>query len=312
MGGQASYICGMSIKVSNLTKLYGSQKAVDDISFEVNKGEVLGFLGPNGAGKSTTMKILTCFIPQTTGQAWVCGKDTISDSIEVRKKIGYLPESNALYYDMYVQEYLEFMAGLHKLGDKTQQRIEAMIEATGLTAERKKLVGQLSKGYKQRVGLAQAMLHDPEVLILDEPTSGLDPNQLIEIRELIRRLGKDKTVIFSSHIMQEVQAVADRVIIINKGKIVANDTTEALQHKLNNEVTVIAEFKQKIDRAILGQIKGIKHYEQLKDGRWSFVSSGQGDLREEIFYFAKNKDLTLLGLEKEQFSLEDVFKQVTK
>ncbi|MCW3126523.1 MAG: gliding motility-associated transporter ATP-binding subunit GldA [Bacteroidetes bacterium] len=302
----------MSIKVSNLTKLYGTQKAVDDISFEVNKGEVLGFLGPNGAGKSTTMKILTCFIPQTTGQAWVCGKDTITDSIEVRKKIGYLPESNALYYDMYVQEYLEFMAGLHKLGDKTQPRIEAMIEATGLTAERKKMVGQLSKGYKQRVGLAQAMLHDPEVLILDEPTSGLDPNQLIEIRELIRKLGKDKTVIFSSHIMQEVQAVADRVIIINKGKIVANDTTEALQHKLNNEVTVIAEFKQKIERSQLGQLKGIKHYEQLKDGRWSFVSNGQGDLREEIFIFARNKDLILLGLEKEQFSLEDVFKQVTK
>ena len=302
----------MSIKVSNLTKLYGSQKAVDDISFEVNKGEILGFLGPNGAGKSTTMKILTCFIPQTTGQAWVCGKDTISEPMEVRKKIGYLPESNALYYDMYVYEYLEFMAGLHHLGGRTKERIEAMIEATGLTAERKKIVGQLSKGYKQRVGLAQAMLHDPEVLILDEPTSGLDPNQLIEIRELIRRLGKDKTVIFSSHIMQEVQAVADRVIIINKGKIVANDTAEALQHKLNNEVTVIAEFKQKPDRSQLGQIKGVKHYEQLRDGRWSFISNGQGDLREEIFFFAKNRDLTLLGLEKEQFSLEDVFKQVTK
>lgn len=302
----------MSIKVSNLTKQYGSQKAVDDISFEVNKGEILGFLGPNGAGKSTTMKILTCFIPQTTGQAWVCGYDTLADPMAVRRKIGYLPESNALYYDMYVYEYLEFMAGLHKLGDKTEPRIEAMIEATGLTAERRKIVGQLSKGYKQRVGLAQAMLHDPEVLILDEPTSGLDPNQLIEIRELIRSLGKDKTVIFSSHIMQEVQAVADRVIIINKGKIVANDTTDALQYKLNNEVTVIAEFKQKIDRSQLGQIKGIKHYEQLKDGRWSFVSNGSSDLREEIFFFAKNKDLILLGLEKEQFSLEDVFKEVTK
>ena len=302
----------MSIKVSNLTKQYGSQLAVNDISFEVGKGEILGFLGPNGAGKSTTMKILTCFIPQTTGQALVCGKDTMTDSIEVRRKIGYLPESNALYYDMYVQEYLEFMAGLHKLGDKTQSRIEAMIEATGLTAERKKQVGQLSKGYKQRVGLAQAMLHDPEVLILDEPTSGLDPNQLIEIRELIRRLGKDKTVIFSSHIMQEVQAVADRVVIINKGKIVADDTAEALQHKLNNEVTVIAEFKQKVERSQLGQLRGIKHYEQMKDGRWSFVSNGQGDLREELFLFARNKDLILLGLEKEQFSLEDVFKQVTK
>jgi ABC-2 type transport system ATP-binding protein len=301
----------MSIKVSNLTKLYGQQKAIDDISFEVHKGEVLGFLGPNGAGKSTTMKILTCFIPQTTGQAWVCGRDTVTDPIEVRKKIGYLPESNALYYDMYVYEYLEFMAGLHKLGDRTKERIETMIEVTGLTAERRKIVGQLSKGYKQRVGLAQAMLHDPEVLILDEPTSGLDPNQLIEIRELIRTLGRDKTVIFSSHIMQEVQAVADRVIIINKGKIVANDTTEHLQHKLNNEVTVIAEFKQKVEHAMLHQIKGIKHFEELKDGKWSFVSNGKSDLREEIFYFAKDKDLTLLGLQKEEYSLEDVFKQVT-
>jgi ABC-2 type transport system ATP-binding protein len=231
--------------------------------------------------------------------------------MEVRKKIGYLPESNALYYDMYVYEYLEFMAGLHKLGDRTKERIETMIEVTGLTAERRKIVGQLSKGYKQRVGLAQAMLHDPEVLILDEPTSGLDPNQLIEIRELIRKLGRDKTVIFSSHIMQEVQAVADRVIIINKGKIVANDTTEHLQHKLNNEVTVIAEFKQKLDRAQLAQIKGLKDFQELKDGKWSFVSNGQSDLREEIFYFAKNKDLTLLGLQKEEFSLEDIFKQVT-
>ena len=301
----------MSIKVSNLTKIYGQQRAVDNISFEVHKGEVLGFLGPNGAGKSTTMKILTCFIPQTTGQAWVCGKDTMTDPIEVRKKIGYLPESNALYYDMYVYEYLEFMAGLHKLGDKTKERIETMIEVTGLKAERKKIVGQLSKGYRQRVGLAQAMLHDPEVLILDEPTSGLDPNQLIEIRELIRRLGRDKTVIFSSHIMQEVQAVADRVVIINKGHIVADDTTESLQHKLNNEVTVVAEFKQKVDSKLMGQIRGIKHYEELKDGKWSFVSNGQSDLREEIFYFAKNKDLTLLGLQKEEFSLEDVFKQVT-
>jgi ABC-2 type transport system ATP-binding protein len=301
----------MSIKVSNLTKVYGQQKAVDDISFEVNPGEVLGFLGPNGAGKSTTMKILTCFIPQTSGQALVCGRDTMNEPMEVRKKIGYLPESNALYYDMYVYEYLEFMAGLHKLGDKTKERIETMIEVTGLTRERKKIVGQLSKGYKQRVGLAQAMLHDPEVLILDEPTSGLDPNQLIEIRELIRQLGRNKTVIFSSHIMQEVQAVADRVIIINKGQIVANDTTEQLQHKLNNEVTVIAEFKQKVDRALLGNMRGVKAFNELKDGRWSFVSTGQSDLREEIFYFAKDRDLTLLTLHKEEFSLEDIFKQVT-
>ena len=302
----------MSVKVSGLTKIYGAQRAVDDISFEVNKGEVLGFLGPNGAGKSTTMKILTCFIPQSLGKAEVCGYDTISSPLEVAKKIGYLPESNPLYYDMYVREYLEFMAGLHKLGKITKSRIDEMLEVTGLTAERKKKVGQLSKGYKQRVGLAQAMLHNPEVLILDEPTSGLDPNQLVEIRSLIKQLGKDKTVIFSSHIMQEVQAVADSVIIINKGKIVANDSTENLQKRIGNEIIVTAEFKQNIDRAILGMIKGVKDYEQLKDGKWNFISEGRRDIREDIFNFAKEMNLTLLSLYKEESSLEDIFKQLTK
>lgn len=302
----------MSIKVSGLTKIYGAQKAVDEISFEVNKGEVLGFLGPNGAGKSTTMKILTCFIPQTSGKATVCGYDTSAAPLEVTKHIGYLPENNPLYYDMYVREYLEFVAGLHKLGKITNQRIDEMIEVTGLTAERKKKVGQLSKGYKQRVGIAQAMLHNPEVLILDEPTSGLDPNQLVEIRSLIKQLGKDKTVIFSSHIMQEVQAVADRVIIINKGKIVANDSTESLQSKISNEIIVTAEFKQAVDRGLLGMIKGVKSYEQLKDGKWNFRAEGQKDLREDIFNFAKEKNLTLLHLNKEEYSLEDVFKQLTK
>ncbi len=302
----------MSVKVSSLSKIYGTQKAVDEISFEVNKGEVLGFLGPNGAGKSTTMKILTCFIPQSSGTATVCGYDTIAEPLEVTKKIGYLPESNPLYMDMYVREYLEFMAGLHKLGKITSKRIDEMLEVTGLIAERKKKVGQLSKGYKQRVGLAQAMLHDPEVLILDEPTSGLDPNQLVEIRSLIKQLGKNKTVIFSSHIMQEVQAVADRVIIINKGKIVADDSTENLQARIGNEIIITAEFKQNIERSLLGNIRGIKSFEQSKDGKWKIVSENQKDLREEIFNFAKAKDLTLLSLYKEESSLEDVFKQLTK
>ncbi len=302
----------MSVKVSHLSKIYGSQKAVADISFEVHKGEVLGFLGPNGAGKSTTMKILTCFIPPTTGSAFVCGHDITAEPLEVAKKIGYLPESNPLYLDMYVREYLEFMAGLHKLGKITTARINEMIGVTGLTAECKKKVGQLSKGYKQRVGLAQAMLHDPEVLILDEPTSGLDPNQLVEIRSLIKRLGKNKTVIFSSHIMQEVQAVADRVIIINKGKIVANDTTEHLQNREGNEMLVTVEFKQTVEKSLLGAIKGVKSLEQLKDGRWSFVSAGKKDLREDIFNFAKEKNLTLLHLNKEEYSLEEVFKQLTR
>lgn len=302
----------MSVSVSNLSKIYGTQKAVNEISFEVNKGEVLGFLGPNGAGKSTTMKILTCFVPQSSGTACVCGFDTLTSPLDVAKKTGYLPENNPLYYDMYVLEYLEFMAGLHKLGKITNQRIDEMIEVTGLTAERKKKVGQLSKGYKQRVGLAQAMLHNPEVLILDEPTSGLDPNQLIEIRSLIKQLGKNKTVIFSSHIMQEVQAVADRVIIINKGKIVADDSIEKLQSRINNKTIVTAEFKQTVDRALLGTIKGVKNYEQQKDGKWMFTTESNRDIREDIFNFAKEKNLSLLSLYKEESTLEDVFKELTR
>lgn len=301
----------MSVKVEGLTKVYGEQRAVDGISFEVNKGEVLGFLGPNGAGKSTTMKMLTCFIPQTSGTATVCGFDTATSPIEVAKKIGYLPENNPLYFDMYIKEYLEFMAGLHKLGKVTKQRIDEMIEVTGLGLERKKKVAQLSKGYKQRVGLAQAMLHNPDVLILDEPTSGLDPNQLVEIRALIKQLGKDKTVIFSSHIMQEVQAVADRVVIINRGKIVADDATTNLQNRLNNNVAAIAEFKQKVDKALLGNIKRVKQISE-QNGKWYITGEAGADLREEIFNFAKNQNLTLLSLYKEESSLEDVFKQLTK
>lgn len=302
----------MSVKVEGLTKIYGSQRAVDDISFEVNSGEVLGFLGPNGAGKSTTMKILTCFIPQTSGSATVCGFDTATSPLDVTRKIGYLPESNPLYYEMYVREYLEFMAGLHKLGKITRQRIDEMIEVTGLTAERKKKVGQLSKGYKQRVGLAQAMLHNPEVLILDEPTSGLDPNQLVEIRSLIKQLGKNKTVIFSSHIMQEVQAVADRVLIINKGQIVADDSTANLQHRMGNEMVVTAQFKQTLAAGQLTGISGVKSVESLHAQKWNFIAEGDADIREAIFNFAKEKNLTLLHLSKEEYSLEEVFKQLTK
>lgn len=302
----------MSIKVENLTKIYGEQKALDTISFEAHKGQVLGFLGPNGAGKSTTMKILTCFIPQTSGEAFVCGKSVSEFPLEVRKMIGYLPESNPLYYDMYVTEYLEFSARIYGLGDRTQKRISEMLEVTGLERERKKTIRQLSKGYKQRVGLAQAMLHDPQVLILDEPTSGLDPNQLIEIRSLIKQLGTDKTVIFSSHILQEVQAIADRVVIINKGKLVANDTASALQDKLQNQTIVKAKFKQKTDKTTLGQIEGVKSLEQSNDNIWRLTSNGKNDLRESIFEFAKQKNLTLLHLEKEAYSLEEVFKQLTK
>jgi len=223
----------MSISVESLSKVYGSQKAVDGISFSAKPG-VLGFLGPNGAGKSTTMKILTGYIPQTSGKATVCGFDVETQSLEVKRRIGYLPESNPLYQDMYVRESLAFIAHIHQVPD-AEKRIEEIIELTGLTPEKHKKVGQLSKGYRQRVGLAQAILHDPEVLILDEPTSGLDPNQLIGIRQLIRDLGKTKTVVLSTHIMQEVEAVCDHVVIINKGHIVANDTLEGLRSENGGE-----------------------------------------------------------------------------
>ncbi len=219
----------MSVKVEQLTKVYGEQVAVDHISFEIKKGEIVGFLGPNGAGKSTTMKILTGYIPATSGMATVAGFDVTDEHQNVQKRIGYLPESNPLYFDMYIREYLEFLAGVHQLGAQGKQRIQEVIEQTGLRVEEKKKIGALSKGYRQRVGLAQAMLHNPEVLILDEPTSGLDPNQIVEIRDLIKNFGQSKTVILSTHIMQEVEAMCDRVIIINKGKLVADDTLKNLQ-----------------------------------------------------------------------------------
>ena len=219
----------MSVKVEQLTKVYGEQVAVDHISFEIKKGEIVGFLGPNGAGKSTTMKILPGYIPATSGMATVAGFDVTDEHQNVQKRIGYLPESNPLYFDMYIREYLEFLAGVHQLGAHGKQRIQEVIEQTGLRVEEKKKIGALSKGYKQRVGLAQAMLHNPEVLILDEPTSGLDPNQIVEIRDLIKNFGQSKTVILSTHIMQEVEAMCDRVIIINKGKLVADDTLKNLQ-----------------------------------------------------------------------------------
>lgn len=219
----------MSVRVENLKKIYGEQIAVNGISFQIPKGEIVGFLGPNGAGKSTTMKMITGYIPATEGQAFVCDKNVNEQLLAVQKKVGYLPESNPMYHEMYVREYLEFIAGVHHLGANANKRIDEIIEQTGLTLENKKKIGALSKGYKQRVGIAQAMIHNPEVLILDEPTSGLDPNQIVEIRELIKNFGKEKTVILSTHIMQEVEAMCDRVIIINKGNIVADDNLKSLQ-----------------------------------------------------------------------------------
>ncbi len=298
----------MSVKVEHLTKVYGTQKAVNDISFEVHSGEILGFLGPNGAGKSTTMKIITTFIPQTDGNASVCGFDVIDRPAEVRKKIGYLPENNPLYLDMYVKECLQFFAHLHNIPDK-KARVNQMIEITGLTRESKKKIGALSKGYRQRVGLAQAMIHNPEVLIMDEPTSGLDPNQVVEIRSLIKSIGKEKTVILSTHILQEVQALCDRVIIINKGELVANDTIEALQKKSSAETTLTVEFKERIEKEEIQKIKGVKSAETIEGNKWRLVSDR--DIQEDVFQFAVTNHFTILSLQKEQQSLERIFRALT-
>jgi ABC-2 type transport system ATP-binding protein len=302
----------MSIKVSNVTKVYGQQRALDNVSFDVSIAEVVGFLGPNGAGKSTMMKILTCFIPQTTGQASVCGYDVTEESLEVRKNVGYLPEHNPLYLDMYVKEYLEFIAGLHHLKN-TKQRISEMIETTGLQVEQKKKIGALSKGYRQRVGLAQALIHDPKVLILDEPTTGLDPNQLAEIRNLIIQVGKQKTVLLSTHIMQEVEAVCNRVIIINKGQIVANDKTSVLQKTQNqNKQFITVEFDKETTYNSLKNIAGVLDAKYIKGNIWQIEAHTEKDIRTDIFQYAVKSGMTVLTLQKEEQRLEDVFKQLTK
>jgi ABC-2 type transport system ATP-binding protein len=302
----------MSIKVNNISKLYGEQRALNDVSFEVNTGEVVGFLGPNGAGKSTMMKILTCFVPQTSGEAFVCGYSVTEQSLEVRKQVGYLPEHNPLYLDMYVKEYLEFIAGLHKV-KSVKKRIDEMIEITGLQVEQKKKIGALSKGYRQRVGLAQALIHDPQVLILDEPTTGLDPNQLTEIRNLIKAVGKQKTVMLSTHIMQEVEAVCDRVIIVNKGEIVANEQTEILQKKQStNRYTIIVEFDKQANKTALKNIVNVAEARNVKGNIWHLEVHGDQDIRSDVFQFAIRSELTVLTLNKEEQKLEDVFKNLTK
>jgi ABC-2 type transport system ATP-binding protein len=300
----------MSIIVSDLTKIYGAQKALDGISFEVKPGEILGFLGPNGAGKSTTMKILTGYLPQHSGSASICGYDVNTQSMEARKRIGYLPELNPLYTDMYIKEYLLFSAGLLGLtGEAANTAVETMIQKTGLTPERKKQIGQLSKGYKQRVGLAAAMLHNPEVLILDEPTSGLDPNQVVEIRNLIKEIGKDKTVLFSTHIMQEVEAMCTRVIIINKGKIVANDAIENLQKKLNKTFILTIEFKDEINESLIQSLAPLVQTE--KNGKLYKIKA-QSDLREAIAKLAQQNNWLILSMQLEESSLEEVFQSLTQ
>jgi ABC-2 type transport system ATP-binding protein len=297
----------MSIEVRNVFKYYGEQAAVKGISFSVKSGEIVGFLGPNGAGKSTTMKMITGFIPITSGEILVSGMPVGTDQLNPKQKIGYLPENNPLYLDMYVREYLDFVAGIYKLSNRSE-RVDLMIDTLGLEVEQNKKIGALSKGYRQRVGLAQAMIHDPEVLILDEPTSGLDPNQLVEIRELIKAIGKEKTLMLSTHIMQEAEAICDRVVILSKGEIVADTPTQRL-HDQSEIKTVFVEFEGKVTKSQLSRINDINKVDQ-KDKGWLLYSKSV-DPRSEISRFSQENNLIILTLQLEQKSLSSVFKDLT-
>ena len=300
----------MSIKISNLTKIYGKQKALDNLSVEIQKGEIVGLLGPNGAGKSTLMKIISCYIPPSSGQVEVMGNSIYEEPIKIKELIGYLPESNPLYYEMYVREYLNFLAGVFGIQNK-KERIKEIIELTGLAKEQHKKIGALSKGYKQRVGLAQAFIHNPEVLILDEPTSGLDPNQLIEIRNLIKQVGTDKTVLFSSHIMQEVEAVCDRILIIKDGKLIADSPTKEIRKLWQDREILIVEFKEKTSVDLLKCIDGVEMVESHDDNKYKIYVESNKDIRPMIYDFAKRKNLTLIGLQSEEISLEHIFQNLT-
>ncbi|MFN4083784.1 MAG: gliding motility-associated ABC transporter ATP-binding subunit GldA [Bacteroidia bacterium] len=300
----------MSIEVNELTKIYGTQKAVNNISFSLKPGEILGFLGPNGAGKSTTMKIITGYIPPTSGNAIVCGSNVEENPVEVKKNIGYLPELNPLYADMFVKEYLLFIADTYGIkGAEANSTVENMITRTGLIPERNKKINQLSKGYKQRVGLAAAMLHNPQVLILDEPTSGLDPNQVVEIRSLIKEIGKDKTVILSTHIMQEVKAMCSRVIIINKGSIVADDSIENIQNHLNQSYKINIEVK---GNANLGSLQKINNVLQVEPTNNGFKVTASSDVREELAKLSVAEGWLILSMSLEEGNLEEIFQQLTK
>jgi ABC-2 type transport system ATP-binding protein len=320
----------MSIIVSNITKIYGIQKALDAVTLEITPGGITGLLGPNGAGKSTLMKILACFIPPTSGDASVCGFDVLEQSIEVRKKVGYLPENNPLYLDLYVREFLGFIAGTHQMKGNIAMRVSEMIEMTGLQSEQHKKIGALSKGYRQRVGLAQAMIHDPEVLILDEPTSGLDPNQLLEIRNLITEVGKTKTVMMSTHIMQEVEAICNRAVIIHKGRIVADDFTQNLQHIATARAVIKVEFSTPVSGEQLRTIPGVLEVTHAIDpttgpspkseGKipytphcsWHLTSAPGTDIRAAVFQFAVDNKLTVLSQHREEQKLEEVFQELTR
>lgn len=301
----------MSLSVQSITKEYGPQKAVNNLSFDVSGGTIMGFLGPNGAGKSTTMKMISCYITPTSGTAEVCGYDIHKNPLDVRKHIGYLPENNPLYLDMYVKEYLQFVAGIHKI-NKKNKRVDELVEMTGLGKEQHKLIGALSKGYRQRVGLAQAMIHNPDVLILDEPTSGLDMNQLVDIRNLITELGKEKTVILSTHIMQEVQAMCDRVIIINNGSLVADDPIKNLSNRISEEQRItINLLNNNVDISSIKNITGVTDVNMSEDGI-VISSDAKIDIRKDVFNHAVASNWIIIEMKKEVISVEDVFQKLTK
>lgn len=301
----------MSLQVNHLSKVYGQQKAVDDISFTINKGEIVGFLGPNGAGKSTTMKIATGFIPATSGEILVDGLNVAEQPMRVKKIIGYLPEHNPLYLDMYVHEYLGFIGKVYQIPfSQLKSRIQEMISLCGLEVEQNKLIGSLSKGYRQRVGLAQALIHNPPVLILDEPTTGLDPNQIVEIRKLIRQISQNKTVIFSTHIMQEVQALCDRAIIINKGKIVADDSLKNLMDNTKNQPVIIVEFKEPIAETDLSALSGVEKVIK-KGNQYHIHTKIHTDVRPALIQFASQKNISLISLRQEENSMEEIFRSLT-
>lgn len=300
----------MSISVTNLSKHYGAQKAVNNISFTINKGEIVGFLGPNGAGKSTTMKMITGYLAADAGEITVCDLRANESNTETKKKIGYLPEANPLYMDMYVREYLAFIAGVHQI-ENSKKKIEEVIVTVGLSPEAHKKIGQLSKGYKQRVGLAAALVHDPEVLILDEPTSGLDPNQIVEIRQVIKALAQEKTVLFSSHIMQEVEAICDRVIIINKGNIVADDQLSNLQKLGDNTQQVSVIFKENVDRIWIESLAEVTHVVSQQGQQFTLECANAEILKKQLLQLCIEKNLDIISLRSEEQSLENVFRQLT-
>ena len=303
----------MSIDIKHITKRYGEQLALNDVDLSIERGGIVGLLGPNGAGKSTLMKILTCFISPTLGTASIEGYDVIDEPMEVRRLVGYLPEHNPLYLDMYVKEYLKFIAGVHKIkGSIASKRVDEMIDITGLNIEAHKKIGALSKGYRQRVGIAQALMHDPQVLILDEPTSGLDPNQLIDIRHLIKNLGEKKTVLLSTHIMQEVEALCNRVIIINKGVVVANDKIENILHNNENPNVIIVVFDSVVNEKLFSSLNGLRQARHVNDTRWILEPEAGVDIHKNLMSWAVSNGLVIKSMQQEDISMEECFQRLTK